>query len=123
MTNAIAVEIAAGVGGIFAPGDGVAAKIALDLGAVEVDERTDQAIGGHRADCRQARGAGPTEETEQNRFGLIGAGVAGGDAVELVGPQEVQIKFAAGVASGLLQVIRGLQLGYGEEGGQSEAGG
>src|ERR1019366_9126169 len=43
VADAVAGEIEGGVGGVFAPGDGAVAEEAGDLGAVDLDERADDA--------------------------------------------------------------------------------
>jgi len=80
VADAVAGEIKGGVGGVFAPGDCAVAEEANDLGAFDLDERADDAAARDGADGGESGGAAAAEEAEEDRFGLVGAGVAEGDA-------------------------------------------
>ena len=54
-------------------------------GAIDVEQRPDDAIAGDRPDAGQPGGPRAAQETEKDGFGLIGAGVAGGHPVDGAG--------------------------------------
>lgn len=116
------------VGGVFTPGEGALAEPGFDFGAVEGEEGADQAVGGNGPDTGQPGGSGAAKKAEEHGFGLVGAGVAEGDAVQAAGLEEFGEEPAAGVAGRLLQVITGFlaepgHVDLGQMEGQAEAGG
>ncbi len=57
------------------------AGIARSPGAIDFEQRAHDASSCDRADAGQSGGPGAAQETEEHGFGLIGAGMAGGDAI------------------------------------------
>ena len=107
VADAVAGEIQGGVGGVFAPGYAAVAEEANDLRALDVDERADDAVGRDGSDGGESGGAGAAQEAKEDGFGLIGAGVAEGDARRQSASEVVAEKGIAGVTGGLLEIARG----------------
>ena len=103
--DAIAGECGAGVGGVVAPGDAARAQIPLYLGAIDFDQRPDNAVAGDRADAGQPGAPGAAQETEEHGLGLIGAGMAGGDAVDGSGLRQTLEEFQADRARRLFEIV------------------
>ena len=128
MADAIAGEGAAGVGRVGAPGNAALAQIALGLGAIDFDQRAHDVVIGHGADGGQTGGPGAAQETEEHGFGLIGAGVPGGDRIHRAGAHQAREEFQAGITCGLFQIAprfaaeRG-HIGFTQFERQMEAGG
>ena len=93
------------IGGVFPPGDAALEQELLDLGAVDLDQRPDNALGRDRPNAGQAGGPGAAQETEEDGFGLVGAGVAGGDALDRAARDGFAEEGQPGLARGLLQVV------------------
>jgi hypothetical protein len=83
--DAVAEEAGARVRRVFAPGEAVFGEVGADGVARERKERTDEAGAGGGENAAEAGGSGAAQEAEKDGFGLVGGGMAGGDAVDLTG--------------------------------------
>jgi hypothetical protein len=112
VAEAVACEGSIAIGLVFAPGDAAFAKPGFDFGAVDFEERTNQALAGHRQDPREAGEPGPAQDAVEHGFGLVGTRVAGGYAVEGSRRDQIRIKSLPDLARGLFQVaIHGWNIG------------
>jgi hypothetical protein len=101
---AVAGEIEGGVSGVFAPGDAAIAEEANDLGALDVDERADDAVGSDGTDGSQPGGSAAAKKAKEDGFRLVGAGVSESDAGRLPVREVVAEERIACVAGGLLEI-------------------
>ncbi len=81
MAQAVAGVGAILVGLVFAPGDVMLAQPGFDFGAVDFEQRADESFTCHGQNPREAGEPRAAQDPIQHGFGLIGSGVAGGDAV------------------------------------------
>ena len=82
VADAVAVEGGVEVGSVLAPGEAAGGEPGEQLFAIDVEERADDAVGGDWTDAGKPGGSGASQESEQDGFGLVGTGVAEGNAVE-----------------------------------------
>ena len=82
VADAVAVEGGVEVGSVLAPGEAAGGEPGEQLFAIDVEEGADDAVGGDWTDAGKPGGSGASQESEQDRFGLVGTGVAEGNAVE-----------------------------------------
>ena len=102
--DAIALKIEICIGGIFAPRDVVGGEPIANVLPAEFEEGTDDALSGGGPDAAEAGSAGAAEDAEEDGFGLIVEGVAGGDGVTDIlrnAIEEVLVAETAGFLFGL----------------------
>ena len=71
---------------------------------VDFEQRPDQAFARYRQNPRKPGEPRAAQDAVQHGFGLIGASVAGGDAVHRSGCDQLGVKCLADIAGGLFQI-------------------
>jgi len=104
MADAVAGQAQVRIGGILTPGDAARGQPGPDFIAPDLNQRTDNALGGDGPDCRESCGRSAAEHAKEHGLGLIGEGMAGGDALQVMVLHGLKEEGPAGVAGCLLDV-------------------
>src|ERR1043165_978518 len=104
VTNPVAREPGIRIGGILAPFDFVAVQVFANLGAANLDQRTDDAVRGHGADPGEPRPSWSAEDSEQHGLRLIVERVSQRDAIAGSVADQLNKKIAASAARRLFNV-------------------
>ena len=80
------------------------AQPCFDFAAVDFEQRPDQPFARHRQNPGEASQTRAAQDAIEHRLGLIGSGVAGGDAIHRAGGDQFGVERLPDVPRGFLQV-------------------